>query len=379
MSQFPRFLERSFLFLLVLALMVWGQAIRALDWWPPPGGNGYAALQSGGAFPTGASSLYYNPALLAEIEAATGSAFHATYSRQDFPYNMSQNFAGLSLAFPDKNSGWDVGFGFFRNQTSAEYELYAGPGESPETSVFTENVYGLGAAMRLGCPISVGGAVKFYDSDFGSGLTSGGESVDGRATGWAFDIGLFFTSTFHPLASEGLASLDVTPSAGVALQNMGPDAFYVSREQSDPIPLLTRASLGAQARFADALEVSAGVDWERAMDRYSDGEVSDVEGYSVALLGLRYGRAWHHPSGGYREMHQAWAYEFNLLQFHRLRKRISALDFTTAPESFNAGFSTPQGKFLGVPYRLNPGFVVGWRKFDSSWQNENTWYFALSL
>jgi hypothetical protein len=41
-------------------------------------------LQDGGIFADGATSTWFNPALLADLERNTGSQAHSTHSSQDF-------------------------------------------------------------------------------------------------------------------------------------------------------------------------------------------------------------------------------------------------------------------------------------------------------
>jgi hypothetical protein len=347
-----------FRFLLLLSVVggsAWAQtAIPTLAEYPPTG-DGYSALQSGGAFATGAASLYYNPALLAEVERTTGSTYHATGFRQALWFGGSRDFSGFSANIPD-TQGFDAGFGFFRNHLDYGEGFAGGSGNRSHPE---EAAYGLGAAMRLGLPISVGGAAKFYNSYFNS---------DASATGWAFDLGILAAPHLLPLASQGLASLEVLPSAGVTLQNMGPDAFYVERDIADPLPFLSRTSLGARALFADAVDLSIGWDVEMALNRNSGGELTDVEGYSLSVMGLRYGRAWRHAPSEYRQIHEAWAYEFNFLQTRRVMKRIRKRDFNSPSE----GIATKNGTW-------NPGFTIGWRKFESEWDREQSWYFSVSL
>ncbi len=89
---------------------------------PPPGGEGYSALQAGESLPEGAASLYY-PALLAELQRSTGSQLFYTHSRQQLlPLinlaDLYQDFWSVAGVVADPSGGTDMGVGFFRNKVS---------------------------------------------------------------------------------------------------------------------------------------------------------------------------------------------------------------------------------------------------------------------
>jgi hypothetical protein len=372
-----RFLIPAFLCLTASTFAQGGAAILPLGM-PPPGGEGYSALQSGGAFPTGATSLYYNPALLAELERSTGSQLHAAFSRQTWPEGLggisSQNFSGVSGSIPGSD-GLDMGIGFFRNQIDFGTVLTSSGQSSSYHAV--ENVYGLGAAVRLGFPVSVGGAVKYYDAQYSQS----------RVSGWAFDLGASANPHFHPAASVGVLSLETRPAAGVALQNMGPDVRYSNPEVRDPLPRVLRAALGLEAEFADLVEASVAHEWEREWLQgrsWSSSSATRTYGVSLAVAGFRYGWAWlEDPAGGRSESYEAYQYEFEALQAYRLWRRILRWDFVSAPEAFETGYPLKAFRVLGVSFRPNPRFVIGKRAFEEDSEEfrsaQKAWFAALSI
>jgi hypothetical protein len=344
---------------------------------PPPGGDGYAALQAGGAFPTGAASMYYNPALLAELERSTGSQVHFSQSWQDIlPVlnikDLDQAFWGLALAAPDPR-GFDVGVGFFRNR--AHFGTLG-----PDSDLLPgESVQALGLGLRLGLPISVGGTAKFYHSRFRPG-------DEGYSYGWAFDLGLLVQPRIYPLGFWNLRSLELIPALGITQQNLGPDATYSSLERSDPLPTTLRHSLGITLRFADLVEFSAGEDLELENHWRADAswEANAVRGFSIHALGYRFSQSFlDDPTGGRSERHTAHAFEFNLAQVFRLTRRLQDLDFASPSKKLDRRHPIGTVSALGLRYRANPRLVFGTREIEARdfgiRQGQKALFWSLSL
>ncbi len=353
-----------------------GAAVIALEM-PPPGESGYGALQTGGAIPSGPASLYYNPALLSEIGAATGTRLQFSRSREDLNVGNGQfDFAGAALVIPDNRRGFDAGFAYTRTH------LDFGPGIPPPGVLPTsfsphETVHALGAAVRLGSPVSVGGAAKFYDSRLWTGSS-------GRAQGWAFDVGVLALQRFRPFAFDGFHSLDVAPSAGLAFVNLGPDVVYDVPENSDPLPSLRRTSLGLNLRLADVVDIAWGADWEMPVHRRA-GDARSVEtyGYSIWTLGYRFSRGQLEDRDGERsEVHTAQSFELSLLQVHRIIGRARSGDFRSPSEVFDGGYPLPPLKVLGFDWRPNPRVVIGNRRIhddEGARDGQEGWYWSVSL
>src|SRR5687768_17203722 len=77
---------------------------------PPPGGEGYSILQSGGMFADGANATYYNPALLADLERQTGAQVHYSLSHQNLLpalglSDLNNVYWGVAAVAPDPKGG----------------------------------------------------------------------------------------------------------------------------------------------------------------------------------------------------------------------------------------------------------------------------------
>lgn len=352
---------------------------------PPPGGDGYNALQTGGAFAEDASSLYYNPAAVAGLERSTGSRFHTTYSRQDLlpEINISdfyQDFFGAAVIFADRKHGFDVGIELFRNHINFGKSPIISDSNSnqPPSSFFnsSEAVYGLGAAIRLGTPISIGGTLKFYDSRLSPGDV-------GRATGLAFDWGILVNPTIHPLLQYGVKSLDITPSIGLSWLNLGDSVHYGSSSYHDPLPKTLRAAIGAQIRFFELAEFSMGRDAEVPLFvNESVRSPTITYGYSLGFFGLRWSEGkLEDPLGDRFERHYGVAYEFNLLQWHRLAARMQSGDLHSSTGELDTAHPYPGVRLFGALRPVNPRVVVGrrWIEGNGLRDDQKAWYFSLSL
>jgi hypothetical protein len=336
-----------------------GSAIISLE--IPPAGDGHGALQTGAAIPSGVASAWYNPALLPGLKSATGSAVHTVVSREDiFIPGAGLDFVGVAAIMP--LLGTDVGIALYRSALDFG-------GYPPTDSSDTETVHGLAAGFAVMKALDVGMAVKRYHSEIGTA----------ESNGWAFDVGVASITRLRPFAD--LASLEIAPSLGMVVQNLGPDAWYVDPEQSDPLPTTWRSAAGIELDFADFLRIAVSHDWEKAVHRRASWSDSwqRTYGISASLLGLRYGTGWlKDPDGGRDERHEALEYELNFKRLRRVVHRVSAGDFVSSGETLNVG-STLGGR-QGVLRDVNPRLVVGIREIIAGGRTgQDTWYFALSL
>ena len=341
---------------------------------PPPGGEGFSMLQSGGMFANGATSTYYNPALLADLERNTGSQLHYTESNQKIlPVlgipDLFQEYRGVAAVFPDRKGGTDLGVGFFRNHVSfgknqqtdqegrvlAEFDSY-------------ETIYGAGIGVRLGLPVSLGGAVKYIDSHLAKALTSYGGTMDGVVRSWAFDLGALANPRLTPKVSLGLPYFELTPSAAVTLKNLGPDIFYYEAHQSDPIPTSLEYGVGLSGHLMDLADIELASSADREVHHRSgwSAEPTYTSGLSLGFLGLRYSVGWLQDDPGKRyEKHIGRAFDLNMLQVYRAWRRLTTGDFRSPPEVLEAGFPFGWTRVMGFPFRANPRLVVGVREIDS--------------
>jgi hypothetical protein len=338
---------------------------------PPPGDGGYAALQTGGTITSGVASAWYNPALLPGLSRATGSNVHFAHSREDWFFGgISRSYTGAAATFPVWE-GWDFGAAIHRGHTDYGQNLVTSDDSGTAFDAY-ENEYGLAAGLKLGGPVAVGVAAKFYDSR---------PSADARANGWAFDLGILANHRFLPFTSRGVRSLEVAPSLGSSLRNLGPDAWYVEPETSDPLPTAWRNALGLEVNFADVLAVVAGYDWSKDVHRNAEwGDPWQKSyGFHASLLGFGYGSGWLEDPGVWGdERHQVLEYELNLKRLCRVVHRIRARDFTSSGEALNVG--SMLGASRGFLRDINPRFVIGRREVVSGTrEGQDAWYFSVSL
>lgn len=345
-----------------------GSAVIALVM-PPPGGEGYSILQSGGMFAEGATAAYYNPALLADLERQTGSQVHYSNSRQDLlPVlglpGLYHAYWGAAAVAPDAEGGTDMGVGFFRTHVSfGRNQATDEQGNLLSTFDSFEDIYGLSLGLRLGGPVSVGVSAKFIDSHLADG--SGGAAP---ARSFAFDAGLLVNPRLTLPASLRLPRLELMPSFSLALANMGPDVFYAEPHQADPIPLTLSAGGGVHIRLLDFFEFAAAHVRDREVHRrtgWSDEPVMN-SGVSLAAGFYRYSTGWLKDESGLRdEHHTGHALEFNLLRLLRFMDRLRKGDFESPSPAFDARFPFPPVVVLGLPYRANPRISMGTREIES--------------
>lgn len=350
---------------------------------PPPGGEGYTSLQSGAALPQGAASMFYNPALLSDLERSTGSQLFFTHSRQQLlPVlrleDLTHEFQGFAAVAPDPEGGTDMAIGVFRNHVNF--------GENVETDEWgevvrrfnsSETVYGLGTAIRLGIPVSVGGTVKYYESHLANGMEEPG-------IGWAFDLGVLVNPRILPPIRD-FAAASFTPSLGLAVKNLGPDVFYREAWQSDPIPRTYTAALGLKLDALDMVEI----EWENTVDQewvrgYTRWDPVRNTGFSVLFTAYRYSAGWLEDESGKRsEKHISHSLEFNFLRMHRMLSRIHRTDYTSDSRAMEQGYLFRKTRVWGIPFRANPRLVIGTRKiksYDGGIRNgQNAFFLAFSL
>lgn len=333
---------------------------------PPPGGEGFTALQSGAALPQGAASLYYNPALISDLERSTGSQLFYTRSRQTLlPVlgleDLNHEFQGFAAVAPDPVGGTDMAVGFFRNHVNFGENIQTDRSGEVRRFNSSETVYGLGAAIRLGLPVSVGGTVKYYESQLAHGF-------DGAETGmgWAFDLGLLVNPRFFPPGGE-FAAVSFTPSLGLAVKNLGPDNFYREAWQSDPIPRTYTAAWGMKLDAFDMLELELENCFDQEWTR-NDTKLNPIRntGFSAMLLYYRYSESRLEDELGRRsEKHVSHSFEFDFLRMHRMANRFRRTDYASGSAAMDQGYPFRKARVWGIPFRANPRFVFGNRKIKS--------------
>jgi len=351
-----------------------GPGVITLDM-PPPGGEGLTALQTGGAFPTGATSLYYNPALLVELQGATGSQAHFSRSSWDLmpgnDFGMKQTFTAGAVFLP-LAGGLDLGVGFFRNRSDLGESILSDSGTTTEDH---ETVHGLGLGVRVLGPFSVGVTAKHYESNIGTAT----------AKGWALDAGALYYQPFQPFSAYGVRSLELVSSAGIAWVNNGKSVRYPGGEGSDPLPEALHYSTGASVDLADVVRGAWSWEWTQATHRRADSRDPIQLTYARHLSVLGFGLGWGRlvdPAGGRYETHRSREVAVDLLGYYRVFNRLRKMDWTGSSEVQEMGYPFPTLSVLGISYRFNPRFVIGERRVsnvEGARFGPYTPYFAFSL
>jgi hypothetical protein len=370
-------------FLASTALGQGGSAVITLVM-PPPGGEGFTALQSGAALAEGATAAYYNPAALAELHRSTGTSFGTTFSRQDLLpglrlSDLYQEFQAADVVFADPEGGADLGVGMFRNYTSFGWNTPADPARKPYRS--DETVWGLATGVRLGFWLSLGLSAKFIDSRLGRGGPDSSPG-DGLSRSFAFDLGVLAMPRFR--APDGFPiPFTLTPSAGIALANLGPDVFYVDAAQSDPVPRTLTGALALSAQAWDLAavtgQVQAAQEWTWRSDRLSPVYES---GIMARLLFLEAGIAYlNDHAGNRRERLSSFGFVFDWAAQARALERLGTGNWTRpSAADYPSG---PRWKPFGAKVLLNPRFNLGRREIHAphGWirDGQTSWYASFSM
>lgn len=328
---------------------------------PPPGGEGASAMQAGGEFVDGAADMYYNPASQAVLNRSKGSTIYYTESHENLlPIlnlaNLNQSFHALALSIKDSIGGYDMGGGVFKNKVNfGSPETY-----SPSTSNSqlldnsNESVYGLTLGIRLGCPISLGGAIKFYDSKLNPELNH-------NAIGWAFDLGLLINPTFRILKPIGISSIELTPSLGIVYSNLGADVTYTG-DKYDPIPTQWNGSRGLDFNIGDVINIKIGdnsyYEAHRNTTPNQHPVYTWVTSYTVLIYSYSFGKL-NDPDGNRFENFESKTFQFNFNEICRFVNRINSGDFSGAKEKHeHQSIFTPIHLF-GLNFNFNPRISWG--------------------
>lgn len=352
---------------------------------PPPGSEGISALGFGGGSADGATSAYFNPALLSDLERNTGSQLHFTTSNQALlPVlrisDLHQYFQGFAAVLPDHAGGTDLGVGWYRNRVEF------GRNENPlnGTSIQSnETVTALALGIRLGFPASLGVCAKFFESRLAPDDPES-PGLEGTAHGFAFDAGLLLNPRLEPPRDWVVPYLELSPNLHLSIRNLGPDAFYQDPDQADPIPTTFAAGAGMEARLVDFIMVGAAWSQESEVHHWTSEPLVDYRGFSVGFLGYRFSRGWLDDDRGRRwERHTAKALEADMLRVYRFLCRLGRFDFRSPSRSLDGGFPFAIVRVLGQDFRANPRISVGRRRIDSRdngiRQDQKSWFLAMSL
>ena len=167
-------------------------------------------------------------------------------------------------------------FGGFINFLSLGQTTYQ---ESETAPVQTFASYELVGAISYGTRLprnwGIGLNLKFLYSALASGITMGGQKESGVAASYAFDASVMRKDLFVP----GL-------TWGAQIQNVGPAIFYISKDESDPIPLTWKTGVSYQVFKLPSHSLMVAADYSReTVSRTSSGKARNF------LTGVYYGIA----------------------------------------------------------------------------------------
>ena len=162
--------------------------------------------------------------------------------------DLYHTYAGLTYPVEE----WGT-FGGFVNFLSLGQTTFQ---ESDAAPVQTFSSYELVAALSYGTRLDrnwgFGLNLKFIYSALASGITLDGKKADGVAVSYAFDLSVLRKNVLV----SGL-------TWGAVIQNIGPSVFYISRDESDPIPLTWRTGMSYEVFHTPSHLLNIAADYSR--------------------------------------------------------------------------------------------------------------------
>lgn len=222
-----------------------------------------------------ASSMFYNPAGLAKMEPVMDFFISRTqwiadisYLGGAFAFNMG-NYGNIGVSILTTDYGNDIiGTRYAQNEVG-----YV------ETGNLSVNAYaiGLSYAKALTDKFVIGGQIKYCYQHLGDNLSSNGEIVKNKVTGFAFDFGTMFYPGYKSLrlgmtvrnfspefkyVEEGF-ELPLTFTLGIAMDLLDlledhNDNLLVSIDAAHPRDYSDRINLGAEYTYMNTISLRAG-------------------------------------------------------------------------------------------------------------------------
>jgi len=170
---------------------------------------------------------------------------------------------------------WGTFGGYVNFISFGENEVASETSDSVQVFNSFEMVGAFSYGTRLSRDWGLGTNFKIIHSSLAPGITVDGQTEDGTATSYAFDIAVLRKNLLVP----GL-------NLGLNLMNLGPGVFYVDRDQTDPIPLTWKAGLSYRVFKTASHGLTVAADFSReTVSRDQDGHARNF------LQGIYYGIA----------------------------------------------------------------------------------------
>lgn len=222
-----------------------------------PGARAAGMGESFVAIADDATAVYWNPAGLAFQRGHEISLMHANWLPQ-FQFNdMYFDFAAYRQYV--EGLGTIGGNVTFLNLGEQQVTLEGGP-EVVDTFNSFEFAVTLSYGTKLTENLGIGVNLRYIRSNLSS-VGAGSEKGNGKANGYAVDLGVLY----HPAWFSRL-------SLGANLSNLGPKIAYIDADQADPLP--TNLRMGFALKIIDQkynrLTLAADVN-KLLVRRYKDG------------------------------------------------------------------------------------------------------------
>lgn len=174
--------------------------------------------------------------------------------------DLYHTYAGVT--YPVEEWGTFGGFVNFLSLGQTTYQEENGPVQNFSSY---ELIGALSYGTRLDRNWGLGLNMKFIYSALASGITIGGQKESGVAVSYAFDAAVLRKNIVVP----GL-------TWGAVIQNIGPSIFYISSDESDPIPLTWRTGMSYEVFRTPSHALSVAADYSReTISRYESGRARD--------------------------------------------------------------------------------------------------------
>lgn len=235
-----------------------------------PGGRATGMGQAGVAVYQRAHSIWWNPALLAQV----GNREVSSTLAKLVP-GLADDVYYLNLAYTQYLEGWGgIGANFMYlsyGQTEAvdtegkswgffsSYEFVPAVG-------FGTQVFNAPAGSMLS-EVDVGAALKYVWVDLAPewAMEIVGVNKDGRADAFAVDLGCLFSGT-----------LGIPYAIGINVQNLGSTLVYIEADEGDPLPRNLKAGIAAQVYSGQLVRALATFDFNKALIEYPSAEQQEA-------------------------------------------------------------------------------------------------------
>lgn len=205
-----------------------------------------------------ATATYWNPAGLAFQNQRQIALMHAKWLPQladDLFYDYG------TFVWPIEDLGT---FGLSVTYLNLGTQFITGE-DSPEVlGTFGSNEFAIAGSFggKLSDNAALGISLKFIRSNLAGGIGVGAEKGDGKANGFAFDLGYMHKN----LIIKRL-------SLGVNITNMGPKLTYIDAAQADPLPTNLRLGFSYGIIEDEFNRLRLGVEFNKMLVRRNENEV----------------------------------------------------------------------------------------------------------